>query len=473
MGRRTGRAALGLLTACLLGAFTMAATAGTAAADYKEKTGHSVTPGQPYGGEDRSADWLGSYEVDGKQVFCVQFEFKAPDTDEKYQPGDELLTKWGEKLAPETAANISYLLLRYGDTANKDEAAALAHLLHSWTSPARPGHDDLNRDNDFEHIAYDTSFHLEKLPAAAKTAVETLEKDAEANRGPWTAEVSPAEGGQTIGTAAEWTVTVHNAKEKGVPEVPVKLKLADGTFEDGKDTTEVETGEDGKATVKVTPSGENPKLTATLDGPAAKPYVQLPTVDTKAQRVVSTGGEQELVAEGSTSAQTKPGGVRVTKLDGKTGKGIAGVALRVTAKDKETAATGQDGKPLTGADGKPAVVTTSGEDGRAEVPNLKTPQEICVVEVSAPDGYGDGFDPANPPAACGSVAPGETLALEIKNAPNEVPRVIPAGSSGPVVLASSATTTGPATGAVLGLGGLAVLGSALVGMAARRRWEKR
>lgn len=440
-------------------------------ADVDRGNGHEVVPGQPYGGEDRSADWVGSYMVGGNQVFCVQFEYKAPDTDEPYQPGDELLTKWGDQLEPDIAANMSYLLLRYGDTADPNEAAALAHLLHSWTSPARDGHDDLNPDNDFEHIAYDTDFHLAGLPEQAQQAVQRLQDDAEANWGPWTSSVTAPDDEQTIGTTADWTITVHNAGGAGMADVPVALQLTDATLPDGADTATVQTGPDGTATVQVTPTGENPTVASSLSAPADRPYVQNP-VDTNTQRVVATGGEKELTAEASTTAKTKPGSVRVTKLDTKTGTGIAGVALRVTGGDKTSPATGQDDQPLVGDDDKPIVVTTAGDDGTATVDNLQALQEICVVEVGPPDGYDDGFDPNNPPAACGTVEPGDTLGLEINNARNEVPRTIPAGAQPPVTT-QSATSPAPSTGALVGLGVLALLGSVLTGVTARRRLGNR
>lgn len=462
---RLRRGLFGTFGALLLGAASLVVTAPVAAADVDEAVGHLTTPSQPYAGQVGSGDWLGSYTVDGKQVFCVQFQYKAPDTDEPYQPGDELLTKWGTPLTPEIAANISYLLLRHGDTTDADEAAALAHLLHSWTSAPRSDA-DLDPSLGFKEIAYDAGYHLEKLPAGAQEAVERLSADAETNRGPWTAEASAPEEEQVVGTPAAWTVSVANANGTGVPDVPVTVQLTDATV-DGKDTATVETDAEGMATVEVTPTGPEPKLSSTLQAPADRPYVQNP-VDTDTQRVVATGGEAELSAAAETTARNQPGTVKVVKVDSRSGAGIAGVALRVTGPDKAAPATGQDGEPLVGADGKPVVVTTEGSDGAVSVPDLAAPQEICIVEVGPPAGYDDGFDSANPPTACGEVAPGETLALEIANAPNEVPHTIPAGSE-PTVQAQSATSSGPSAGALAGLGGLAVLASLLVGLITRRR----
>ncbi|MEV6626886.1 hypothetical protein AB0M83_45815 [Amycolatopsis sp. NPDC051106] len=468
------RALTGLVAAAVLSLLSVTVGAPAASAASREGIGHAVEPGQAGTG---GRNWLGSYVVGGQQVFCVSFQLKAPDTDEVYRPGDELLTKWGTKLPADQAADISYLLLRYGDTKKPDEAAALAHLLHSWTSaPRTPA--DLDASLPAAKLGYDAPFHLKGLPAGAQAAVETLKTEAAANRGPWTASVTVPEGDQRLGEPATWTVTVKNAKGKGVPGVPVKLTATAATVgEDAaatagnaspqaaaKDVT-LETGADGTAQVKLTPTGDRPKLVASLSAPADRPYVRAP-VDTAKQRVVSTGGEKALTAQGVV-ALTKPGQVKVTKTDANTGKGVGGAVLRITGKDKASAALGQDGKPLTGADGKPAVVTTDGTTGGVTIENLRAPQDICVVEAGPPPGYTNAYDPANPPSACGTVKPGETLALTVANKPNEVPRAIPAGGA-PVVQARGVVETSYSVPGLAGLGLLVLLGAGLAGFAARR-----
>ncbi|MFI5591575.1 collagen binding domain-containing protein [Amycolatopsis sp. NPDC051758] len=472
--RAGARALTGLVAAALLATLSATAGAPVAAAATQEGVGHEVKPGQDGTG---SRNWLGSYVVGGQQVFCVSFQLKAPDTDEVYKPGDELLTKWGTKLPADQAANISYLLLRYGDTKKPDEAAALAHLLHSWTSaPRTPA--DLDASLPAAKIAYDAPFHLAGLPAGARAAVDRLKTEAETNRGPWTASVTKPDGDQHLGEPAAWTVTVKNAKGKGVSDVPVKLTATAATLgEDAavtagnaspqaaaKDVT-LKTGADGTVQVKLTPTGDQPKLVASLSAPADRPYVRAP-VDTAKQRVVSTGGEKELTAQGVVNV-AKPGKVQVTKTDANTGKGVGGAVLRITGKDKTTAALGQDGKPLTGADGKPAVVTTDGATGGVTVENLRAPQEICIVEASPPPGYTNAYDPQNPPSACGTVKPDETLALTVTNKPNEVPRAIPAGDQ-PVAQAHGVVETSYSAPGLAGLGLLVLLGAGLAGFAARR-----
>lgn len=295
-------------TAMFVGASLVGAP--IASADVQRGLGHETAPAQPYKGNPDPSDWLGSYVVGGKQVWCVQFAFLAPDSNEQYQPGAALKTKWGTDLAPDVAADISYLLLRYTTTDSADEAAALAHLLHSWTAaPQNPG--QLDPANDFRHIAYDAPSHLAKLPAPAQAAVKTLTADAAANRGPWTATITAPETPQTVGVAADWVVEVRNAAGTGVSEVPVTITAVDATFRDpasGKQVTTgtVPTGADGAPlALSVTPTGTSPKLDITLASPAAVPVVQQ-AVDIDTQRIVSTGGEKELAATADTSATPPP-----------------------------------------------------------------------------------------------------------------------------------------------------------------------
>lgn len=475
MARTTlgARLTAGVAGAAVAACLTTVVAAPTAAAAVQEGLGHKTTPAQPYRGNPDSYDWLGSYIVNGEQVWCVQYAHKAPDTDEQYRPGETLKTKWGTTLPADIAADISYLLLRYTRTDSRDEAAALAHLLHSWTAgPQNPG--QLNPSNDYRKIAYDAPFHLSKLPQGARAAVDRLKADAAANRGPWTATLTAPTAPQIIGTPDQWTVDVRNARDTGVADVEVSLTLTDAEV-DGKTSLTVSTGEDGTAAAfEVTPTGPNPKVAVSLLSPAERPVVrQAVQVDT--QRVVSTGGEKELTANKAVTAVTAPGKVAVAKVDGKTGKAIADVSLRVTGPDKTAPALDQDGKPLVGPDGKPVVLVT-GADGTATVDNLRTPQRICVVEVAAPPGYDDAFDPANPPSACGAVEPGDTLTLKLANVPNKptVPRTIPAGDDPAAAALTSGGGDGPSTGLLAGVGALVALlaaAFALLFAQARRRRE--
>lgn len=447
-----------------------------AASNPKEAVGHRTSPGQPYHqNPDPEYDWLGSYLVRGEKVWCVQFALTAPNTDEEYRPGDPLKTKWGQPLTPGIAANISYLLLRYGDTEKPDEAAALAHLLHSWTAgPRTPS--DLDPSNGFETIGYAIDAHFDKLPQGAKKMVRTMREEAEANRGPWQAELTAPEEQQIIGRSAEWTLEVTRARgDGGVGDVPVKLDVQDAKVEGLGEDGIVRTPEDGgPLKLQVTPTGPNPKINGTLSAPADRPFVRdAVNAPNTTQRVVSTGGEKQLSVQAAARAVTAPGAVQLRKIDERSEAGIAGVALRLTAGDESSPATKQDGSPLVGPDGAPPVLTTR-KDGSLAVQDLKTPQRVCLVETSPAPGYEDAFDKANPPSACGKLEPGKTLTLQLANAKNtpSVPVTIPAGDGSTAVGPDSGQSRDGLSAGLLG--GLMLAGAGLgAGVALRRRVAQR
>jgi hypothetical protein len=459
-----------LAGAAVVAGLALLSVPGVAVAQVQEGIGHK-TEAQGYIGEDDGFDWIGSYVWQGKQVWCVQYALKAPDSTVAYQEGDELLTKYGKPLPADVAANISYLLLRYSTTTSADESAALAHLLHGWTAaPESP--DQLDpATNTYLTVAYDAPWHLDRLPDPTKAAVQRLQADAEANRGPWKAVAAAPEKAQTIGTADTWSVSVTKEKDgTGVPGVPVAFELVDATLVDGSTSGTVTTSDSGEpVNVQVVPTGPAPKLTATLSGPATRPVVHVPGVQDM-QRIVTTGGEQRLVASTETTARTAPGAVKIAKTDAETKQALPGVSLRVTGADRSSAAVKQDDAALVGVDGRPVVLQT-GPDGTVEVPDLRTPQEICVIEVAAPKGYDENFDPNAPPTACGVVQPGETLALAMENKPNKpvVPSRIPAGIDGRGIVATADTLTTVQPGSLIGLGGVVLLGAGLVGFVAWRR----
>ncbi|MCP2258963.1 hypothetical protein LX15_002662 [Streptoalloteichus tenebrarius] len=455
----------------LLAAAATVAVPGSATAA-GERLGHNVKA-QPYKGQRHDTDWLGSYTWRGQQVWCVQFALNEPSDDVDFQPGGPLTTKWGEPLSAEVAAKVSYLLLRYQNTTSADEAAALAHLLHSWTA-GTTDQGRLDPNNGYETIGYNVQYHLDELAKTkpkAKEAVARLEADAEAHRGPWKLTLTPPKQAQTVGKADKWTVQVVSATGKPVGGVPVQLTVTGGTLGgDAAGGTAKTPANGAPLAVDLTPTGLNPKLAASVRAPSAQPVLLKPNKP-GVQQVITTGGETPLSQEGTVTARNAPGEVKVSKVDASTGAAISGVALRVTAADKTSPALRQDDGKLTGSDGKPLVVRT-GKDGTAAVPDLKTPQEVCLVEVEAAPGYDKGFDAKNPPTACGTLTPGSTLALTLVNKPNPAPKpvvpiTIPAGSEQAAGVAPTRTVLTPA--GVFGLGALTLLGAGLGGALCWRR----
>ena len=435
-----------------------------ASADVQTKAGLPV-PAQPYKGNPDKQDWLGQYVVNGTPAYCIRFALAAPDANTHYSPDGPLTDKWGGTLSADALAEVSYVLLRYGDTTDNNQAAAVAHILHSITAGSRPA--DPNQGP--VDVAYDTALHLKELPQDAQNDVAKIQADAAANHGPWKPTVTAPTAPQIIGTADKWTISVTHDDAGAKPiQGGVKVKL---TVTDAKvDSDTLTTPTDGSPlVVNVTPTGPNPQVQVDATAPATTPQVEQSDVKPdNFQRTVLTGGQTTITTIGKTTATTAPGSVKVTKVDSKTGAGIASVQLRITGKDKTTAAVKQDGTPLNGTDGKPLVVTTAA-DGTATVDGLQTPQDICLIEVAAPAGYDENFDASSPPNACGSVQPGQTLALKVANTPNTptVPVKIPAGGSPMVADAATVTVLNP--GALAGIGGLVVVALGGVGLLLRRR----
>jgi hypothetical protein len=457
---------VGLAGATLLAGVSAVVLPAVAAAAVQTGLGYNVTPAQPYKNNPDASDWTGSYLVGGKQVWCVNFAYQAPDGNEAYQPGQPLKTKWGTALDPTVASEISYLLLRYGDTTSADDAAALAHLLHSWTAaPQDPS--QLDPSNDFRHIAYDVNYHLSKLPASAQQAVRTLQADATANHGPWSVTMGKPTGEQVIDTAGDWTVSVLNAAGKGLGSVPVTLTATDATLPGGKSTAALTTPADGSPlVVSVTPTGSNPAVKVSLSSPNASPVAE-PAVNVNVQTVVTTGGEQQISTSGTTTAHNAPGTVTVTKLDATTKAPITGADLELTGNDRSSPALDADGGKIVGTDGKPKLLAT-GTDGTVSFSGLQTPQDVCVVETAPPAGYDQAFNASDPPSVCGTVNPGATLTLTLLNTPNKVPVAIPAGGGPPTLTANATVLNRPDPLALAGFGALLLLGAGVVGGVALR-----
>ena len=466
--------------AVLLAGLLGLATPGMAAADTPtfpncpatgacQDIGESVSPAQPYKNNPDHSDWFGSYLVNGKESWCINFALAAPDQHEPSTATVPLTTKFGAPVDPTIASEMSFLLLRFGGTQSPDEAAALAWLLHMWTASPDATH-TTDPGNTFATVAFDAPAAKAKLPASTQTEIGTMLADAQANHGPWTLAVS-APAPLIIGTATNWSVSVVGATNKGVGNVPVSLTATGATLPNGTASQVLSTPADGSAlNVAVTPTGPNPTLTATVDTPNPTPTVQAPSA-ANTQVVVTTGGSTSVSKSATGSAQTAPGNLTVTKSDANTKAPLAGAMIEVTGSDKTSPALKQDGSKLVGTDGKPLVLTT-GADGTAEVTGLQTPQSVCVIETTPPPGFDQSFNPASPPTACGTINPGTTLQLALTDVPNKIPIHIPAGGSPPTVTTEALVVSRPDPAALVGFGGLLVIAAA-GGLVVARRVSRR
>lgn|GEM_PF-6349339 len=283
------------------------AAAQPAAAAVDPGDGHTTTPAQPYLGNPNTSDWLGDYQVSGQPRWAVTFALAAPDEAEALQAPTAIKTKWATTSAQDP--KVSYLLWRYGDSPDADEAAALSHLLYSWYSaPQNPG--QLDPSNDFRHIAYDAPFHLAKLPPATQSLVTQFDSDAAQFQGPWTVELTAPSDAQ-IGTASTWTLQVRSAGGSAVPSAPVTVTVTDGTV-NGATSAPFTTPADGSPLdLDVTPTGDSPAVTVDLEAPIDSAVARVP-VAVDVQIVVSRADNvtslSRTVAAVATDPATQPGG---------------------------------------------------------------------------------------------------------------------------------------------------------------------
>jgi hypothetical protein len=254
-----------VILASALAVALASAPAALADAAVQHGRGHSTSPAQPYAGNSEPSDWLGSYVVDGQQVWSVAFGYASPDTDEVYDIGNPLLTKWGTDLPADVAADLAYLLLVHGGDADDDTAAAIAYLLHAATSaPQNPS--QLDPSNDFQHIAFDAPFHLSKLPDSTQSRVTALMAEAVSQRRPWTLAVTPPASLQ-VGRPNVWTVHAEAASGDPVPGRDITFSARDGDLS----TTGVTLDANGDASVTVTPTRRVVSVSAGMHVPFPVP----------------------------------------------------------------------------------------------------------------------------------------------------------------------------------------------------------
>lgn len=238
----------------------------SASAATVQAAGVATSPAQPYLANPNTTDWLGSYTVGTETAFATEFGMNSPDQAEAVAAPAAVVTKWGTSISPSDSALLAYLLWRYGDTTDADEASALAHIIFSKLSaPQNPA--QLSPANDFRHIAYDAPFHLAKLPLSSQALVTSMLATSTDVMGPWTIDLTPPSSA-TIGTASDWSLRILGAGGVAVPSVPVQVTVTDATLAGGATTLSLTTPSNGSPLlIPVTPTGSAPSMTVDADAP--------------------------------------------------------------------------------------------------------------------------------------------------------------------------------------------------------------
>lgn len=204
------------LLAVLLTALALAGLGLTTALPAEAATKHAGIPDlTPYGG------YLGNYLApDGARVYCIDSALPWPSgTTSGPSTVGSLVTSWGAALAAAQLQKLNYVLLKYGQTDDPVQAAAVAAFVNAYTS-------GWARDLGAGYAA--GAWYLNGS-ATVTTAYDSIWRDAEANAiptGTATVLIDPAAGTVSVAaspSSATGTLTLTGAvrADSGEASFPV------------------------------------------------------------------------------------------------------------------------------------------------------------------------------------------------------------------------------------------------------------
>ncbi|MEV6421679.1 prealbumin-like fold domain-containing protein [Streptomyces sp. NPDC051662] len=346
-------------TAVALGAGILLAPNATAA----DKWGPGYLISDSTGKPDTSH--IGAYKVAGIDglAYCGDPELAGPDAANGYG-SPQNFTAWtskatGKPASDQDLARAAYVLSKYGNTTDDAQAAAVDAAVYSYLEAGST------------YALPDGKRALERLastgvaPEAKKWATGYM-NEAALFAGPYKVNIKPSEGTLKPGVKTAVTLDVTSAAGRKVPGVKLDLDLTGAASGAATATTNA----DGVATATITPAKTG---TATLKATAKSlPGSALRAVtpnNSKAQRMVLTGGTSTAEAQAQFKVDTLKGGIKVVKTAADTGKALGGVAFDI-----------KDAAGKTVANGK------TDADGVWQVKDL-APGSYTVHEVKAVEGY--------------------------------------------------------------------------------------
>ncbi|MDJ0342822.1 SpaA isopeptide-forming pilin-related protein [Streptomyces sp. H10-C2] len=351
-------------TAVALAAVTLAAP--SAGAADKWGPGFLIPDSAGHAG----ASHLGAYGAPGAPLpginglaYCADPELSGPDTAGRYGPATDFTT-WtsratGKKASPQDVARAAYLLSQYGETTRDAQAAAIDADIYTFLEPgstyALP-----DGKRALQRLAYPA------VPATTKNLAQDFLAEAATFAGPYTLNVHPTAGPFTPGKTTPVTLDVTSASGHKMPGIKLELDVSGAAAGAGTVTTNA----DGIATAIITPTAAGTvDIKALAKSLPATALRAVAPSNTKAQRMLLTGGRSTAQAQAQLTVATPHGGLTLTKTAADTGAPLPGVVFAVKDSAGKTVATG-----ATDAHG----VWTAAD---------LTPGAYTVHEVAAVEGY--------------------------------------------------------------------------------------
>jgi hypothetical protein len=308
---------------------------------------------------------IGAYNVPGVDgiAYCGDPELAGPDAAGGYGPA-KFVTSWTSKATGKTAsaedlARAAYVLGKYGQTRNDEQAAAVDAVVYTYlesgSTYALP-----NGKRALERLGYSN------VPPSVKKWATGYLNEAAMFAGPYKVNIKPIDGPLKPGVKSSVILDVTAASGHKVPGVKLDLDVSGAAA----GAASITTNADGVATATITPAKDGTvdfkALAKTL--PATQLRALTPN-NAKAQRLLLAGGASSAQAEVHLKTESPKGALVVTKTAADTKKPLAGVEFAVKDSAGKTVATG-----------------TTDAKGTWQAKDL-APGTYTVHEVKAVEGY--------------------------------------------------------------------------------------
>ncbi|MFF8992527.1 collagen binding domain-containing protein [Streptomyces sp. NPDC014983] len=308
---------------------------------------------------------IGAYNVPGVDgmAYCGDPELAGPDAAGGYALAKPV-TSWtskttGKTTSAEDLARAAYVLGKYGQTKNDEQAAAVDAVVYTYLD-AGSAYALPDGKRALERLGYSN------VPPSATERANGYLNEAATFAGPYKVNIKPVDGALKPGVKASVILDVTSASGHKVPGVKLDLDVS-GAAAGARSIT---TNADGVATATITPAEDGTvDITAQAKTLPATQLRALTPNDAKAQRLLLAGGASSAQAEAHLKAESPKGGLVVTKTAADTKNPLSGVEFAVKNSAGKTVATGKT------------------DDQGSWQANGLTPGTYTVHEVKAVEGY--------------------------------------------------------------------------------------
>ncbi|MFI7087732.1 collagen binding domain-containing protein [Streptomyces anulatus] len=325
---------------------------------------------------------IGGYILPGIDgvAYCGDPELAGPDAADGYGPAQPV-TSWSSKATGKTAAaqdlaRAAYVLGKYGQTRNDEQAAAVDAVVYTYleagSTYALP-----TGKRALERLGYPN------VPPSVKDRATGYLDEAGQFAGPYKVNINPVGGPIKAGVKTSVILDVTAASGRKVPGVKLDLDVSGAAAGAGSLTTNA----DGLATATVLPAKDGTiDVKASAKSLPATHLRSLTPDNAKAQRLLLAGGASNAQAEVQLKTESPKGRLTVTKTAADTQKPLSGVEFAVKDNAGKTVATGKtDTRGVWQTKALPVATYTVHETAAVEGYQLAADQKISITDGNTAD----------------------------------------------------------------------------------------